>query len=138
MLDSVSRNILNSIRNGLLLEQEEEVTEKTRDEKQTLKSGDEQYDTFKQELSSKLLNTPLKIEYFNFTKDSDKNLTIVEVAGTIEESINFIYTYGTGSGVFISASNFEMKENTAESLRVLYVYYNTGFQKICKNLSEGK
>lgn len=138
MLDSVSRNILNSIRNGLLLEQEEEVAEKTSDAKQTLKSGDEQYDTFKQELSSKLLNTPLKIEYFNFTKDSDKNLTIVEVAGSIEESINFVYKYGGGSGVFISANNFEMKENTAESLRVLYVYYNTGFQKICKNLSEGK
>jgi hypothetical protein len=135
MLDSVSRNILNSIKSGLLLE-EEEAVEKVDNQKKSFKSGDEEYDTLKKELSSKLINTPLKIDYFNFSKDNNKNVTLIEVAGTIQESISFIYKYGGGSGVFISVNNFEMKDNTAESLRVLYIYYNTGFQKICKTLSE--
>lgn len=132
MLDKGTLNILNSIRYKSWLFESEENQGYSKD----LQSDDEAYSQLVNELGEQLTNVPLKIEYFRYTRPDGGTQPIIEVSGSLQGSLNFIYKYGLDDGVFINVNNFKLKDATPESIRILYVYYNTKFQSLCKQLVE--
>lgn len=139
LLDEDSLKILKSFkRKNWLYESEDSAPDATEEQSNntSLKDGDEAYDNLKTELGEQLKDVPLSLEYFRYTRPSSGEQAVIEVSGTLQDNVNFIYKYGLDDGVFINVNNFKMKDSTAESLRIIYIYYNTKFQEICKHLIE--
>lgn len=132
MLDSGTLDVLNSIRNRKWLFEESETSSNTK----SLKSGDEAFDDLYSGLSEQLKDVPLSIEYFTFTNPDGGQQPIIEVSGNLQGTFNFVFKYGLDDGVFINVENFKMKSSTPEAIRVLYVFYDTNFQQLCKTLIE--
>lgn len=132
MLDSGTLDVLNSIRNSRWLFEDSSTASNTK----SLKSGDEAYDDFYSSLSEQLTDVPISIEYFTFTRPDGGQQPIIEVSGNLQGTFNFIYKYGLDDGVFINVENFKMKSSTPEAIRILYVFYDTNFQQLCKTLVE--
>lgn len=134
-LDEVSREMLSFFRNDdttLLFEEEGQ------DNTSSLKEGDDSFDTLVSELGEQLVNVPLRVEYFRYSKSSNNQGGIVEVSGYLQDQLNFVFKFGLDEGLFITTNNFQMKDSTPEALRILYTYYNGKFQEICKKLMEAR
>lgn len=133
LLDDGTLDVLNSIRDRRWLFEDNSGSSSTK----SLKAGDEAYDDLYSGLSEQLTDVPISIEYFTYTRPDGGQQPIIEVSGNLQGTFNFIYKYGLDDGVFINVENFKMKSSTPEAIRVLYVYYETNFQQLCKTLIEG-
>lgn len=130
MLDKVSIEMLNFFKKDFLLEEEEQknIT--------TLAQGDDAYDNLLSELGEQLTSVPIRLEYFRYSKATNNQGGVIEVSGYLQDQLNFVFKFGLDEGVFITCTNFQMKDSTPESLRILYTYYNGKFQEICKKIME--
>ena len=130
LLDETSVGILHFFRKRLLFEEDgqENIL--------TLSQGDDNYDNLVSELSEQLTNVTLRLEYFRYTKANDNQGGVIEISGYLQDQLNFVFKFGLDEGIFITCNNFQMKDSTSESLRVLYTYYNGKFQEVCKKIME--
>lgn len=130
LLDEVSRGMLNFFKQDFLLEEEQQqnIT--------TLAQGDDAYDNLLSELGEQLTSVPIRLEYFRYSKATNNQGGVIEVSGYLQDQLNFVFKFGLDEGVFITCGNFQMKDSTPESLRILYTYYNGKFQEVCKKIME--
>lgn len=120
---------IKQIRGLLLLNEVEEVTNNE------LSKDSTTYKSFYEDLSASLQNVILEIEYFKVTKQAD--IRKIEIAGILQNKIEFIIEYGSENGLFLKADNVAIDDAIIENLKYLYIYYKgQKFIELAKTLLE--
>jgi hypothetical protein len=166
LLDSVTIDILHSIKNRRWLNEEEIEDEIASDSEETnpfnsdtksFEKDSEPYIQVKDAIKSLFPRNIVAIEYFKYSKSESDAFPKIELVGSLDNKFNFMFTLGSTNngasmGVKSDASGkksssdipseaktdvmVEIDNSTGESIRLLWVFYETKFKEIYTNLTD--
>lgn len=162
LLDSVATDILHSIKNRRWINEEEGDEVETENSvlngnTKNFEKDSEPYIQVKEAIKSLFPRNIVAIEYFKYSKSESDLLPKIELVGSLDNKFQFMFTLGSNNnGASIGIKNdasqrisssgqpievktdvmVEIDNSTGESIRLLWVFYETKFKEIYTNLTE--